>query len=172
VMRAPSVSLAVVNLADDDDDDEATVVSHTPQDVLASLEKATTEKAVEKPAAVEAAKKQPVAAGRAPTLAERVAAVAHRATSAVAERTDRAAAVPAPQVVEDEATEWRGVFEEFVRIKKECGEPTEGLSFEKFQTTLRKNRDQLVTKHGCKRVKFSVYVKEGRAALKASPVKD
>ncbi len=26
-------------------------------------------------------------------------------------------------------------------------------------------------KHGCKRVKFSVYVKEGRASLKATPVK-
>ena len=27
-------------------------------------------------------------------------------------------------------------------------------------------------RHGCKRVKFSVYVKEGRASLKATPVKE
>lgn len=72
----------------------------------------------------------------------------------------------------DELAEWKSVFESFVKTKKECGEPTEGLTFEKFQGTLRKNRDTLIEKHACKKVKFSVYVKEGRAALKASPVKD
>ena len=72
----------------------------------------------------------------------------------------------------DEATEWMAVYEEFVRTKKQCGEPTEGLTFEKFQGTLRKNRDQLIQRHGCKRVKFSVYIKEGRASLKATPVRE
>ena len=72
----------------------------------------------------------------------------------------------------DELAEWRRVFEDYVRIKKECGEPTEGVTFEKFQATLRKTRDSLIEKHACKRVKFSVYVKEGRAALKASPMRD
>lgn len=72
----------------------------------------------------------------------------------------------------DELSEWRKVFDDFVRLKKECGEPTEGTTFEKFLGTLRKTRDSLVEKHACKRVKFSVYVKEGRAALRASPVKD
>ena len=72
----------------------------------------------------------------------------------------------------DEGAEWRLVYNDFLRIKKQCGEPTDGLSFEKFSTTLRKNRDQLVEKHGCKRVKFTVYVKEGRASLKATPLKD
>jgi hypothetical protein len=73
---------------------------------------------------------------------------------------------------DDEMAEWPKVFEEFVRVKKENGEPVDGLTFEKFQTTLKKNRDALVDRHHCKRVKFTVYVKEGRAALKASPVKD
>jgi hypothetical protein len=72
----------------------------------------------------------------------------------------------------DEPPEWRRIFEEFVGTKRSCGEPVEGLTYEKFKGTLRKNRDQLTTKHGVKRVKFSVYVKEGRAALKASPIKD
>lgn len=72
----------------------------------------------------------------------------------------------------DEASEWMAVYEEFVRTKKQCGEPTEGLTFEKFQGTLRKNRDQLIARHGCKRVKFSVYIKEGRASLKATPVRE
>ncbi|HWL89359.1 MAG TPA: MXAN_5187 C-terminal domain-containing protein, partial [Polyangiaceae bacterium] len=68
--------------------------------------------------------------------------------------------------------EWRIVYEDFIRTKKQCGESTEGLTFAKFQHTLRKNRDALIQRHGCKRVRFSVYVKEGRASLKATPVKD
>jgi hypothetical protein len=77
-----------------------------------------------------------------------------------------------PPAIEDEATEWKRVYEEFVRLKKECGEPTDGISFEKFKNTLRKNRDQLLQRHACKSVRFSVYVKEGKAALKASPVRE
>ena len=72
----------------------------------------------------------------------------------------------------DPTAEWQKVYEDFIRTKKECGEPTDGLTFEKFQQTLRKNRDALMQRHGCKRVKFSVYVKEGRASLKATPVRD
>jgi hypothetical protein len=75
------------------------------------------------------------------------------------------------RAVEDNA-EWLSVYEDFVRTKKQCGEPTDGLTFEKFSHTLRKNRDNLIQKHGCKRVKFSVYVKEGRASLKATPVRE
>jgi len=72
----------------------------------------------------------------------------------------------------DPIAEWQGVYEEFLKTKRECGEPTEGLTFEKFQQTLRKNRDALMQRHGCKRVKFAVYVKEGRASLKATPVRE
>ncbi len=77
-----------------------------------------------------------------------------------------------PPPIQDEAVEWKRVYDEFVRLKKECGEATDGISFEKFKNTLRKNRDQLLQRHGCKAVRFSVYVKEGKAALKANPVRD
>lgn len=85
-----------------------------------------------------------------------------------------AAAVAAPSSVsaEDIEAEWRGVFDQFVATKTQCGEPTEGFTYEKFRKTLVKNRDALVARHGVSRVKFSVYVKDGKAALKASPVKD
>lgn len=73
---------------------------------------------------------------------------------------------------DEEAREWLQVYEAFIRTKKQCGEPTDGLSFEKFQHTLKKNRDALIQRHGCKTVRFSVYVKDGRASLKATPVKD
>lgn len=72
----------------------------------------------------------------------------------------------------DETTQWVAVYEDFIRTKNQCGESTENLTFEKFSHTLKKNRDALIQRHGCKRVKFSVYVKEGRASLKATPVKD
>jgi hypothetical protein len=72
----------------------------------------------------------------------------------------------------DDTAQWLAVYEDFIRTKKQCGEPTDGLTFEKFAHTLKKNRDALIERHGCKRVKFSVYVKEGRASLKATPVKD
>ena len=72
----------------------------------------------------------------------------------------------------DPLAEWQQVYEDFLKTKRECGEPTDGLTFEKFQQTLKKNRDALIARHACKRVKFSVYVKEGRASLKATPVRD
>jgi long-subunit fatty acid transport protein len=85
---------------------------------------------------------------------------------------DLLAASAAHPAADDDTAEWPKVFDEFVRVKKSNGESVEGLTFEKFKNTLRKNRDTLVATHGCKRVKFTVYVKEGRAALKASPVKE
>jgi hypothetical protein len=72
----------------------------------------------------------------------------------------------------DDSAEWLTVYKEFIRLKRQCGEPTDGLTFDKFSQTLRKNRDALVHKHDCKSVKFSVYVKEGRASLKATPTKE
>ncbi len=68
--------------------------------------------------------------------------------------------------------EWRAVFADFVALKQQCGENVDGFTYEKFEVTLRKNRDTLVQRHGARRVRFSVYVKEGRAALKANPIKE
>ncbi len=83
-----------------------------------------------------------------------------------------AAASGPAKAVSDETAEWMSVYDEFLRTKKQCEESTEGLSFDKFQNTLRKNRDALVQRHQCKRVRFSVYIKDGRASLKATPVKE
>lgn len=73
----------------------------------------------------------------------------------------------------DEPTdEWKQVFDEFAATKEKCGEPLDGFTFDKFQSMLRKHRDAIVERHGVKRVKFAVYVKDGKAALKASPIRD
>ncbi len=67
---------------------------------------------------------------------------------------------------------FKQVFEQFISVKKSCGEPTSGLTLSKFSEKLVKNRDDLMAKTGCREVRFTVYVKDGKAALKATPVKD
>lgn len=78
---------------------------------------------------------------------------------------------PAADEAFDERADWQRVYEEFLAVKKQCGEPTGSLTFDKFKGTLQRNKDALVARHGVTRVKFTVYVKDGKAALKASPVK-
>ncbi len=72
----------------------------------------------------------------------------------------------------DEDAYFRTVFEQFVEMKKKCGESIVGLTYAKFADKLRKNQEDLVSKAGTRQVKFTVYVKDGKAALKATPVKD
>lgn len=67
---------------------------------------------------------------------------------------------------------FKAVYDQFIATKKTCGEPTTGLSYEKFAEKLVRNRDDLMAKTGCREVRFTVYTKDGKAALKATPVKD
>ncbi|MCE9667928.1 cell division protein FtsK [Myxococcus stipitatus] len=91
-----------------------------------------------------------------------------------------AAAIPLPgaapsgnsAVALSEEQHFQEVFREFVTTRERCGEPADGLTYDKFVQKLRKNKEQLVQKYACKTVRFQVYVKEGKAALKATPVKD
>jgi len=72
----------------------------------------------------------------------------------------------------NESEEWRAVFNEFLGLKRQCGENVDGFTFEKFEQTLTKRKDALMKQHGASHVKFSVYVKDGKAALKASPLRN
>lgn len=72
----------------------------------------------------------------------------------------------------DEERHFQEVFRDFVATREKCREPADGLTFEKFKAKLLKNKEQLVAKYQCKTVRFQVYVKDGKAALKATPVKD
>ncbi len=73
--------------------------------------------------------------------------------------------------VESKQEAWRRVYEEFLALKKQCGEKIDGLTYEKFEVTLKKNENTLIERHAASSVTFTVYVKEGKAALKASPVR-
>ncbi len=72
---------------------------------------------------------------------------------------------------EDEDAHWRAIHAEFLEVRARCGESVENLGFERFRPKLEKNKEALLAKYGCRAVRFSVYVKDGKAALKATPVK-
>lgn len=79
--------------------------------------------------------------------------------------------VPAADTADPEEKHFREVFDRFLEIKKQCGESTNGLSYEKFAKKLRQNTTDLKARYRCRTVKFQVYVKNGKPALKATPIK-
>ncbi|HEY6910294.1 MAG TPA: MXAN_5187 C-terminal domain-containing protein [Myxococcales bacterium] len=79
---------------------------------------------------------------------------------------------PAPAEEPDpDEPHWRETFDRFRELKAQLGEPVDRITFERFAAKLKKNRADLVVKHRCKGVRFSVYEKDGRAAIKASAIR-
>lgn len=109
---------------------------------------------------------KPRAPGAPPAPPSRPAAEPEEEAPAASEPMSAPASRPV-----DELAEWKLVYEDFLKTKKQCGEPTESLTFDKFKGTLERNKAALVARHNCSAVKFTVYVKDGKAALRASPVK-
>jgi hypothetical protein len=123
----------------------------------------------------------PLQGGREPSLtAAAVVQAAQAARSAYPRTTQplvQPGAVPAPRPTPAPAApdggeaQWNGVFQEFLRTRTSCGESVEGLTWDRFRDKLRKNHDALAQKYACRTVRFQVYVKDGKAALKATPVR-
>ncbi|MBC7794679.1 MAG: hypothetical protein H7Z43_13325 [Clostridia bacterium] len=65
---------------------------------------------------------------------------------------------------------YRKLYDTFVATRKQCGEPLDDLSFGTFAQRLEETRDQLMKRQSVRDVKFDVYVKNGKAALKVTPV--
>ncbi len=65
----------------------------------------------------------------------------------------------------------REIFTQFIDMKQRFDESTSGITFEIFAKKLEKNRTALMKKHDCTDVQFTVYEKNGRAALRATPIK-
>jgi hypothetical protein len=82
------------------------------------------------------------------------------------------ASAPKSDVSAAESAHYREVYEKFVQTRKDCGEDTSDLTVDRFITKLLKNRQQIMEKHAAKSVRFQVYVKEGKAALRALPVRE
>lgn len=86
-----------------------------------------------------------------------------------ASELDLPPAAPSPDTALDADVVFRQVYDDFVTLRAQCGEPG-SISFEKFRARLEKSRSMVLEKHGCRDVAFKVYEKNGRAALKATPV--
>ncbi|HEY3445168.1 MAG TPA: MXAN_5187 family protein [Myxococcales bacterium] len=99
------------------------------------------------------------------------AARAHLARTAPSAGNELPIAASAPAMTPEE-THFHEVFDQFVAMRSQCNEPADGLTYDKFSAKLRKNRDQLVVKYNCRAVRFQVYIKDGKAALKATPVRE
>ena len=80
--------------------------------------------------------------------------------------------ITARDTVDPDLAHFARVFEEYVTLRQKCGESIVGLSVEKFTAKLQSNRQQIVAKHNCRTAQFTVYEKDGKAALRAVPVRD
>lgn len=115
------------------------------------------------PAPVPAARPAAAAATPSPRSAEIEAPTAPRPPVAV----DASAASSDPR-----NAYYREVYDEFLQVKMACGEPTNNFSFDKFAKKLAKNSSDILKKRPeVEDVRFSVYVKDGKAALKAKIIK-
>jgi hypothetical protein len=99
------------------------------------------------------------------------ATVVAKVPTALLQATARAGGGAAATPADPDEAHFREVFRDFVATRQKCGEPADGVTFDKFAAKLRKNRDTIKGKHGARGVRFQVYVKEGKAALKATPIK-
>jgi hypothetical protein len=72
---------------------------------------------------------------------------------------------------QDREAYYRSIYDEFVETKVACGEPIDGFTYEKFAKKLRKQSEDLMSRSEVSDVQFSVYVKDGKAALRAKVVK-
>jgi hypothetical protein len=81
---------------------------------------------------------------------------------------DSAAATAEPDDAEE--AHLRETFDKFIALRAETGESVH-LSYDRFASKLRQNRDQLLARGNVRAVRFTVYKKDGKAAIKASAVR-
>jgi hypothetical protein len=77
---------------------------------------------------------------------------------------------PPAEPQDEEEAHLRETFDKFMALRAETGESVH-LSYDRFAAKLRQNRDQLLARGNARTVRFTVYKKDGRAAIKASAVR-
>ena len=63
------------------------------------------------------------------------------------------------------------LFSAYVSAREACGQSAKGVTPDKLQALLAKQEAAIRTKYDCASVKFRVVVEDGKAKLKAAPVK-
>ena len=71
---------------------------------------------------------------------------------------------------DDDEAHLRETFDKFMALRAETGE-SGNLSYDRFAAKLRQNREQLLARGNVRTVRFTVYKKDGRAAIKASALR-
>ena len=66
---------------------------------------------------------------------------------------------------------FKQLYTQYIETQKQCGEDTNKFTLEQFVSRLAREKDRLVKRYNCKNVKFSVYIKDGKTSLKATPQK-
>lgn len=70
-----------------------------------------------------------------------------------------------------EENHMRKVFQDYLDMRKSCGEPTQNIQWDSFVELLRNQKASILQQYSCRDVQFYVQEKDGRASLKATPVK-
>jgi hypothetical protein len=74
---------------------------------------------------------------------------------------------PIPDADEDY---FEQVYMEFLNLRDMLGQPTHNVNKEKFIQNLQGNKTRIQDKTGCRKVRFTVFEKDGKASVKAAPV--
>ncbi|HEY4220026.1 MAG TPA: MXAN_5187 C-terminal domain-containing protein, partial [Myxococcota bacterium] len=142
---------------------EATVMFQVPQELLNQSAQIGGSNLPQRPVTDELPSRPPTSRPMADDARTVVAQVPQELLSAAAPKDNLSNA--------DEA-HYKDVYDKFVETRVQCGEDTSDLTYDRFVAKLLKNRQQIIEKHKAKSVRFQVYVKEGKAALRALPVRE
>jgi hypothetical protein len=112
------------------------------------------------------------------------APVAEKPGASKATPTGKAAAVAKPEVASPEPqihiagsappdplaeTRLRSVYRAYVEAKRRCNEDTTRLSFDAVVSSLKRQVPELLERHNARDVEYRVFVKDGKAILRAVP---
>ncbi len=78
---------------------------------------------------------------------------------------------PGGDTIAYDETHYRVVYNDFVASKARLGESVDSITFEGFRAKLRSSEEALITRHGCKAVRFQVLVKDRTVSLRPQLVR-
>lgn len=76
-----------------------------------------------------------------------------------------------PAAPSDGEDRMKRLYKAYVGAKQRTGESTDGLTYDRLVRTLQKQVPSIQARTGCRRVDFKIEIKQGKAILKAVPVK-
>ncbi|MFH1267549.1 MAG: MXAN_5187 C-terminal domain-containing protein [Planctomycetota bacterium] len=94
------------------------------------------------------------------------------ASTARAVPNKRPAARPAPAAAGGEDQQkLQKTYRTFMAARKKTGEPTSNMNYDKVMRQFEKKIPDFKKRHGCRDVEFKVVIKDGKAKIKAVPIK-